>query len=261
MIGLRTLLQFALLACSSQAGWFSRGGTEKADTKNAAQTPQAPAAERKTKAPPPPPVEELARADADHTCAAGLVFDVYKNGASADPVRVEMSGGQCETVAAFEAAVSRAVCEDTAACHVRDGAGRRVRRCSELSRNSAEAGVQPGLIPRAYGVRRDMRFVFATEEVGFKRYLPHLQITLTTLAEEPRLFALDNFLTEDDASQLIEDALAIQDDEHKLTRASVGAKGYTVSSTRTSETVWESNFGRPTPSTRRRPSNCICSMA
>ena len=27
-----------------------------------------------------------------------------------------------------------------------------------------------------------------------------------TLAEEPRLFALDNFLTEDDASQLIEDA-------------------------------------------------------
>ena len=35
-----------------------------------------------------------------------------------------------------------------------------------------------------------MRFVFATEEVGFKApYLPHLQITLTTLAEEPRLFA------------------------------------------------------------------------
>ena len=90
-----------------------------------------------------------------------------------------------------------------------------------------------------------MRFVFATEEVGFKRYLPHLQITLTTLAEQPRLFALDNFLTEDDASQLIEDALAIQDDEHKLTRSSVGAKGYTVSSTRTSETVWESNFERP----------------
>ena len=83
-----------------------------------------------------------------------------------------------------------------------------------------------------------MRFVFATEEVGFKRYLPHLQITLTTLAEEPRLFALDNFLTEDDASQLIEDALAIQDDEHKLTRSSVGAKGYTVSSTRTSENAW-----------------------
>ena len=71
-----------------------------------------------------------------------------------------------------------------------------------------------------------MRFVFATEEVGYKRYLPHLQITLTTLAEAPRLFALDNFLTEDDASQLIEDALAISDDEHKLTRSSVGAKGY-----------------------------------
>ena len=239
-IAMRHLLGLVLLACSTQAGWFSRGSTEKPDTKKAApQAPAAPdAAERKTKAPPPPPVEELAHRDRDHTCAAGLVFDVYKNGASSDPVRVEMSGGQCETVAAFEAAVSRAVCEDTAACHVRDGAGRRVRRCSELSRNSAEPGVQPGIIPRAYGVRRDMRFVFATEEVGFKRYLPHLQITLTTLAEEPRLFALDNFLTEDDASQLIEDALAIKDDEHKLTRSSVGAKGYTVSSTRTSENAW-----------------------
>jgi len=236
----RISLGLVLLACSSQAGWFSRGGTDKADTKNA-QTPQAPGAAKQapeTKAPPPPPVEELAAADRDHTCAAGLVFDVYRNGASADPVRVEMSGGQCETVAAFEAAVSRAVCEHQAACHVRDGAGRRVRRCSELSKNSAQPGVQPGLIPRAYGVKRDMRWVFPTEEVGFKRYLPHLQITLTTLAEEPRLFALDNFLTEDDASQLIEDALAISDDEHKLTRSSVGAKGYTVSSTRTSENAW-----------------------
>ena len=25
--------------------------------------------------------------------------------------------------------------------------------------------------------------------------------------------------------------------------------------------VWKSNFGRPTSSTRRRPRNCICSMA
>ena len=102
----RVPLQLVLLACSARAGWFSRGGTEKADTKSAAQTPPAPdVAAEMTKAPPPPPVEELAAAERDHTCAAGLVFDVYKNGASSDPVRVEMSGGQCETVAAFEAAV------------------------------------------------------------------------------------------------------------------------------------------------------------
>ena len=30
---------------------------------------------------------------------------------------------------------------------------------------------------------------------------------------------------------------------------------------RGTRTVWKSNFGRPTPSTRRRPSNCIRSMA
>ena len=219
---MRALLGVVLLAASGRAGWFSRSSPEKPDTKHAplkADAPEAPSAD-------------------DHTCAAGLAFDVYKNGASEDPVRVDMSGGQCETVAAFEAAVSRAVCADTASCHVRDGTGRRVRRCSELSFNAAQAGVQPAGLPRAYGVRRDMRWVFPTEEVGFQRYLPHLQIILTTLAESPRLFALENFLTEQDASQLIEDALAITDAEHKLTRSSVGAKGYTVSTTRTSENAW-----------------------
>ena len=33
------------------------------------------------------------------------------------------------------------------------------------------------------------------------------------------------------------------------------------SSVDTFEAVWKSNFGRPTPSTRRYPRNCICSMA
>ncbi|KAH8060916.1 hypothetical protein JL722_4205 [Aureococcus anophagefferens] len=79
----------------------------------------------------------------DHSCAAGLTMDVYANGASTNPVRVELDGGHCGTMAAFEAAVSRAACGDPAACHVRDGAGRRVRKCSQLSRSSADFGVQP----------------------------------------------------------------------------------------------------------------------
>ena len=149
----------------------------------------------------------------DHSCAAGLTMDVYANGASTDPVRVELDGGHCGTMAAFEAAVSRAACGDPAACHVRDGAGRRVRKCSQLSRSSADFGVQPPGVARAYGVRRDMRFVFATERIGFVRYLPHLgNMTLTTLAERPRLFALDGFMSGDDADQLVADALAIDDD-------------------------------------------------
>ena len=146
----------------------------------------------------------LASSD-DHSCAAGLTMDVYANGASTDPVRVELDGGHCGTMAAFEAAVSRAACGDPAACHVRDGAGRRVRKCSQLSRSSADFGVQPPGVARAYGVRRDMRFVFATERVGFVRYLPHLgNMTLTTLAERPRLFALDGFMSGDDADACVE---------------------------------------------------------
>ncbi|KAH8083378.1 hypothetical protein JL720_8260 [Aureococcus anophagefferens] len=125
----------------------------------------------------------------DHSCAAGLTMDVYANGASTNPVRVELDGGHCGTMAAFEAAVSRAACGDPAACHVRDGAGRRVRKCSQLSRSSADFACSRRR-RCAYGVRRDMRFVFATEHVGFVRHLPHLgNMTLTTLAERPRLFA------------------------------------------------------------------------
>ena len=180
-----------------------------------------------------------AGAEDPHSCAAGLVMDVYANGASESAVRVELDGGHCGTMAAFEAAVSRAACGDPAACHVRDGAGRRVRKCSELSRSSSEAGVQPAGVPRAYGVPRDMRWVFPTEGIGFVRTLPHLgHMTLTTLSFRPRLFALDGFLGEADAEALVADALAIDDDEHRLMQSSTGASGYHASNIRTSENAW-----------------------
>ena len=127
------------------------------------------------------------------------------------------------------------------------------------SRNSAEPRVQPGVIPKAYGVRRDMRFVFATEEVGYKRYLPHLQITLTTLAEEQRLALWRTFHRRRRVAAHRR-RLAIQDDEHKLTRSSVGAKGL--------HGVWKStpalgNQISGAPRHRRDVchSNNICSMA
>ena len=190
---MRLSLGLVLLACSAQAGWFSRGGTEKPDTKKAApQAPAAPDAAEKDKGAAAAARRRAGSADRDHTCAAGLVFDVYANGASADPVRVEMSGGQCETVAAFEAAVSQSGLRTPGglSCQRRRRAtsAALLRAVQKQRRKRASS---PDLVPRAYGVRRDMRFVFATEEVGFKGYLPHLQITLTTLAEEPRLFALD----------------------------------------------------------------------
>ena len=92
--------------------------------------------------------------------------------------------------------------------------------------------------------------VFPLEHVGFVRFVPHMNVTLTTLSLQPRLFAhttpeshpfrrkhcafplenpeetfvdtnvsarrIDGFLDEADADALINDALAISDDEHKL---------------------------------------------
>ena len=72
-----------------------------------------------------------------------------------------------------------------------------------------------------------MRFVFATEEVGYKVSYPTCKLHSHLSAEEPRLFALDNFLTEDDASQLIEDALAISDDEHKTSKGYKSTSAWT----------------------------------
>lgn len=163
------------------------------------------------------------------------VIEVYRNGESEAVGHVS---GACASRSALEAAVSRLGCGDPAACEVRDGAGRVVVSCEALSQCAAE-GLQPPGLPRAYAVPRDKRFVFATDGVGFERRLPHVRnATLVTLAEAPRLFEIRGFIEEAEADALVADALAIDDDEHKLMRSSTGPKGYNPSSVRTSENAW-----------------------
>lgn len=163
-------------------------------------------------------------------------FEVLSNGAN-EGVLVPLTPAICSSRAAIEAAVSLAVCETGAQCEARDGAGRLIYSCDDI-RALPGSGVQASVVPKVYGVRRDRRFVFATEEVGFTRHLPHINISLRTLALKPRLFEVEGFLTEADADSLIEDALAISDDEHKLMRSSTGPSGYNPSDVRTSENAW-----------------------
>jgi len=164
---------------------------------------------------------------------------VYKNGASlASAVLTLERGSHCLSRAAFEAQVSLAACGDAASCEARDGAGRVVTSCEELETLALEKGVQPEGSIRVYGVERDKRFIFASEYVGFARYLPQLKVTLVTLSLEPRLFGVEGFLTEQLADEVIKDALAIDDDEHRFMLSSTGPKGYSPSSSRTSENAW-----------------------
>lgn len=161
---------------------------------------------------------------AEETCKNGI--EVYRNGESI-PVTT-LSPSLClESRNAFEAAISIAGCDsDGAKCEARDGTGRRVSSCNELD------------VPKVYAVPRDKRFVFSTEHVGFERYVERAGVTLVTTSLRPRLFEMRGFLDEGDADALIADALAIDDDEHRLMRSSTGAKGYNPSRHRTSENAW-----------------------
>lgn len=162
---------------------------------------------------------------------------VYRNGESESVQELSLNQQICASRSAFEAAVSKAGCGSASRCEVRDGAGRVVRSCAELALMAVE-GVQPPGLPRAYAVPRDKRFVFATEHVGFERAVPQVDVHLVTLAERPRLFEMRGFMSADDADRLIQDALAIEDNEHRLMRSSTGPKGYNPSSVRTSENAW-----------------------
>ena len=167
------------------------------------------------------------------------VVRVLKNGESSEEGEVmTLTKAQCSSRASFEAQISLAVCGDVVSCDARDAAGRVVSSCEELVAFATEPGVQPVGLPLVYGVPRSMRFVFACEGVGYARSLPHVGVTLRTLSLTPRLFAVEQYLDEATADNVVRDALAIDDDEHRLMRSSTGPSGYQTSSVRTSENAW-----------------------
>uniref|UniRef100_A0A7S3JU52 Fe2OG dioxygenase domain-containing protein n=1 Tax=Aureoumbra lagunensis TaxID=44058 RepID=A0A7S3JU52_9STRA len=188
--------------------------------------------------------EETCVLDKDGSKMCGsMVVEVFGNGESGEPrAMLELDKIKCVTRATFEAAVSVAGCGDAASCEPRDAVGRWPRNCQELIKMAMEDGVQPAATPiRVYAVPRNKRFIFATEEIGFTRRIPHIEngnITLTTLALRPRLFGVEGFLSPTEADALIDEALAINDEEHKLMRSSTGASGYNPSKMRTSENAW-----------------------
>ncbi|CAM9620482.1 unnamed protein product, partial [Phaeothamnion confervicola] len=116
---------------------------------------------------------------------------------------------------------------------VHNSVGVRVRRFSEVRNDD-----------RLFLVPHDRLFVFATVKVGYSITLPHVEnpeggcVVMETLATSPRVFELRNFMTPDEADVIIADALAIEDEAHKLKRSSTGVKGGAVSKTRTSENAF-----------------------
>lgn len=109
-------------------------------------------------------------------------------------------------------------------CRVFDRYGYEVRSLSAL-----REGDSLFLVPA------DRLFVWPTFHVGHRVEVPGVasaypgkRVTLETLSESPRVFLVENFLSEQDADDLIEFTLGIDDEVFGLKRSTTGAKGSEV---------------------------------
>eukprot|EP00624_Nannochloropsis_granulata_P003837 evm.model.NODE_2938_length_21112_cov_40.828156.3 len=97
-----------------------------------------------------------------------------------------------------------------------------------------------------FAVLPKRHFIWPAFEVGHKVAVPGVTssipgqpITLETLSESPRVFLVENFLSPQDAEDLIENALGITAEGFALKRSTTGAEGSEVSSRRTSENAFD----------------------
>ena len=83
------------------------------------------------------------------------------------------------------------------------------------------------------------RFVWPAAKVGARRYAAFIGVTLEVVALSPRLFRAIGLLRAREADALRDDALALDDDEHRLMRSSTGSAGYhDASSVLASDNAW-----------------------
>ena len=80
---------------------------------------------------------------------------------------------------------------------------------------------------------------YKTEVPGVTSASPNKPMTLETLSDSPRVFMLENFLSEQDADDLIHNALTITEEGFALKRSTTGAKGAEISTHRTSENAFD----------------------
>ena len=164
-----------------------------------------------------------------------LSIQIFDNGEWENGQSVELTAGDCAT----KANIGTIVCPRTGHdddCTLYSAWGTVVSSCAEL---------RPADL--VYVVPRGRLFMWPSHDVGHRAEIKHVPmpdgraIVLETLSQRPRVFRLQNFFTEAEAEGLIEHALSIQDDSHRLKRSSTGATGYTVDSKRTSEGAFDTN--------------------
>ena len=122
-------------------------------------------------------------------------------------------------------------------CTLHDQQGNLVDSCDDISDDELLWMVAKGRL-----------FMWPTFEIGRKVDVRDVvspvagkKIVLETISQEPKIFRVYNFFSEEESSELIDNALAATDDEYRLKRSSTGAKGYNLDTYRTSENAFDTN--------------------
>ncbi len=90
-------------------------------------------------------------------------------------------------------------------------------------------------------------FIWPTFEYGHKEILSHIETTnkklieIQTISQNPRVFHILNFFSDEEAEYMVKQALSATHDSFRLKRSSTGQNGYTVDMKRTSENAFDVN--------------------
>lgn len=111
--------------------------------------------------------------------------------------------------------------------------GLELKSCVNLASNEKYSAVPP-----------DQRFIYIPHVVG--REVPLVDIAplgkpvvLKTLSQKPKVFELINFFDDNEAEFLINNALALRSETHRLKRSTTGSENILVDSKRTSESAFD----------------------
>ncbi len=164
----------------------------------------------------------------------GMNITVYPNGEITRGVYISILKSECNNLNDLSDYICPLV--NSVNCTLFTAYGTRVYSCDDVVNSEY-----------IHFVPKDRLFMWPTRNLGHKVYIRHIgmpndkPIELKTLSVRPRVFSLSNFITDDEADTLIENALSLTAEEFRLRRSSTGARGYNIDTHRTSEGAFDVN--------------------
>ena len=168
--------------------------------------------------------------------------ELFASGSHSDGVETELPPEECSS--SFSQLICRKfygaekVDSDSSLCdgiQVFDGTGRSISSCDDIKSD----------LKKLYVVEKDKLFIFPTVTIGHKVTLEHVKsglgaVSIETMSHSPRVFRLNNFFTDQEADDLIANALQIKEEDFRLKRSTTGQdKHVRVDMTRTSDTAFD----------------------